>query len=50
MKFGLNKNLIFEDFKLRDKRWCGRGDLNPHTRKALPPQNADSAEQTPTGL
>ncbi len=22
--------------------WCGRGDLNPHTRNALPPQGSVS--------
>lgn len=27
---------------LKDKRWCGRGDLNPHTRNALPPQGSVS--------
>lgn len=24
------------------KKWCGRGDLNPHTRRALPPQGSVS--------
>src|SRR3990167_2682605 len=34
----LKKN-VKQEFK---NRWCGRGDLNPHTRNALPPQGSVS--------